>query len=169
MALIKDGQIVNDPWRSAEDGVAGAQGGYLILTLDQWQADRSAWLEHNGPLGLRLGSDQPPSSVAGDLEHFDLIALEFPVFGDGRGYSYARQLRERYGYHGELRAVGDVLRDQLLFMHRCGFDSFEINSADPVGDWAHAIGEITVWYQPMLDGRRPFVSQVKQKPAGATR
>jgi uncharacterized protein (DUF934 family) len=82
-----------------------------------------------------------------------VIALEFPKFGDGRAYSYARLLRERYGFRGELRAVGNVLRDQALFMLRCGFDAFEVTEGTPIEGWREALGEISVVYQPTADGR----------------
>src|SRR3546814_3790777 len=92
-------------------------GGDVIVTLEQWQAGRERLRGHNGRLGLRLKSDQSPAGIAEDLGHFQLVALEFPRFGDGRAYSYARLLRERYGFKGELRAVGNVLRDQRSEEH----------------------------------------------------
>ena len=84
-----------------------------------------------------------------------MVALEFPKFRDGRAYSTARLLRERYGFAGELRAVGDVLRDQFLFMHRCGFDAFEVADEQAVAAWRKAIAEFTVFYQTATDGRAP--------------
>src|SRR3546814_2142105 len=103
------------------------------MRISDWSSDVcSSDLErlrgHNGRLGLRLKSDQSPAGIAEDLGHFQLVALEFPRFGDGRAYSYARLLRERYGFKGELRAVGNVLRDQFLFMLRCGFDALDRKS-----------------------------------------
>ncbi len=82
-----------------------------------------------------------------------MIALEFPAFKDGRAYSHARLLRERFGFQGELRAVGDVLLEQLHFMQRVGFDAFEIDSADPLGDYQTAVADFSVWYQPATDSR----------------
>lgn len=145
MPLLKAGEVVDDPWQPlAEDTVAGD----IIVTLEQWQAGRERLRGHNGRVGLRLKSDQSPAQLADDLQHFALIALEFPRFGDGRAYSYARLLRERYGFTGELRAVGNVLRDQLLFMLRCGFDAFEIDREDAVEAWREAVAEIDLFYQP---------------------
>ncbi|GAB4392396.1 MAG: DUF934 domain-containing protein [Kiloniellaceae bacterium] len=156
MSLLKNGEIVADPWTALPEGAAPE--GDVIVSLEQWQADRETLRAHNGRLGLRLKSDQSPADLAGDLDRFDLIALEFPRFGDGRAYSYARLLRERYGFTGELRAVGNVLRDQLLFMLRCGFDAFEIDGKasgqDAVAAWQDAVTEIAVFYQPTGDGRR---------------
>ena len=153
MPLLREGRIVDDPWTPLpEDATLTPQSSFTV-SLEQWQAERDRLLARGGRLGLRLKSDQPPSAVAEDLQHFDLIALEFPRFGDGRAYSYARLLRERYGYLGELRAVGNVLRDQLFFMVRCGFDSFEVDDANAVDAWRQAMSEISLWYQPTGDGR----------------
>lgn len=148
MPLLKDGQVVEDGWTPLPEDAEAMPQGDVIVTLDQWQAGRERLRGHNGRLGLRLKSDQSPALVAEDLAHFDLIALEFPRFGDGRAYSYARLLRERYGFTGELRAVGNVLRDQLLFMMRCGFDAFEIDSEKAVELWREALAEFELFYQP---------------------
>lgn len=148
MPLLKDGVVIEDSWTLLAEDTDAAPEGNVIVTLDQWQSGRERLRGHNGRLGLRLKSDQSPSQIADDLEHFDLIALEFPRFGDGRAYSYARLLRERYGFTGELRAVGNVLRDQLVFMLRCGFDSFEIANDRAAEAWREAMAEFTQWYQP---------------------
>ena len=129
--LIKDGRIEYDNWRllSADievrllDVLAHPD---LIVPLVLWQRRREDLLVRGGRLGLRLAPDEGPEAVAQDLARFALIAVEFPVFTDGRGYSTARLLRERYGFKGELRAIGDVLRDQLLYLQRCGFNSFAL-------------------------------------------
>jgi uncharacterized protein (DUF934 family) len=147
MPLLKDGKLVEDAWTPLADDAAQLEGD-IVVTLEQWQAERERLRGHNGRLGLRLKSDQSPAAIAEDLEHFQLIALEFPRFGDGRAYSYARLLRERYGFTGELRAVGNVLRDQLLFMLRCGFDAFEVANENAVEAWREAVAEIDLFYQP---------------------
>lgn len=174
MPLLKDGQAIDDPWAALpepapeEDGTTlPALGVDLIVTLDQWREKREALLQRNGRLGLRLRSDQSPAEIVSDLEHFDLIALEFPKFTDGRAYSYARLLRERHGFSGELRAVGNVLRDQLFFMLRCGFDSFEVAGHESVAAWHDAISEVTVLYQPA--GNRPATGGVLGGPLGRAR
>lgn len=155
MPLIKGGRVVEDIWRFVSDDAALPERGAVIVSLERWQREREAMLARAAPLGVRLKAGQHPQSVADEIAAFALIALEFPKFTDGRAYSYARLLRERYGYRGELRAVGQVLRDQLLFMHRCGFDAFEIAKDDAVEAWLKALGEISVWYQPTADGRPP--------------
>lgn len=154
MPLLKDGRLTDDPWLTVADDAELPLGRYVIVTLDRWRGERDTLVGRNAPLGLRLKSDQRPDEVVADLHHFDVIALEFPTFRDGRAYSTARRLRERFGYTGEVRAVGNVLRDQWAFMRRCGFDAFEVDHADAERAWADSVGEIGVVYQPAAD-RRP--------------
>lgn len=160
--LIKDGRIESDSWRllSADIEVRLLEDSAhpdLIVPLVLWQRRREDLLARRGRLGLKLAPDEGPEAVAHDLAHFALIALEFPVFTDGRGYSTARLLRERYGFEGELRAIGDVLRDQLLYLQRCGFDAFALrDDQDPVAA-LDAFKELAVRYQgDALDPRPLF-------------
>ena len=127
--------------------------GPVIVSLQQWQAHRADLLARGTPLGIRLHSDQSPELIAADVPHFALVALEFPKFRDGRAYSYARLLRERYGFKGELRAVGEVLLEQLFFMLRTGFDAFELAERRPARRLSHgARGFLGV---VSADGGRP--------------
>jgi len=160
MALIKDGKLTTSPFMDASGADAVPATGAVIVSVEQWQAQREALLARGTPLGIKLRSDQSPELIAADLEHFALVALEFPKFRDGRAYSYARLLRERYGFEGELRAVGEVLLEQLFFMLRTGFDAFELTSADPEGDYRTAVADFSVWYQPTGDGR-PTAMQLR--------
>jgi uncharacterized protein (DUF934 family) len=155
MPLIKDGRVTDDPWLRLADDDELQAGAPVIVSLERWQAERESLAGRNAPLGLWLRGDQSPAQVANDLQYFQLIALEFPKFNDGRAFSYARLLRERYGFRGELRAVGEVLRDLLLYMHRCGFDAFAIDRDDAAERWEAALEEMSVWYQRTADGR-PF-------------
>ena len=157
MALIVEGKLVEDRWIALGDEAPLPGGDPIIVSLVRWRTERDELVGRGGPLGIRLHSDESPAQIADDLKHFELVALEFPAFRDGRAYSYARLLRERYGFGGEVRAVGDVLLEQLLFMHRCGFNAFEISSEHPVDDWVTATSEIGVWYQPTGDGRETIM------------
>jgi uncharacterized protein (DUF934 family) len=161
MALIKDGELVTSAFVDASGAEAIPATGAVIVSLDQWKAQREALLTRGTPLGIRLHSDQPPELIAADLPHFAVVALEFPKFRDGRAYSYARLLRERYSFTGELRAVGEVLLEQLFFMLRTGFDAFELTSADPLQDYRTALADFSVWYQPTADGR-PTAMQLRR-------
>jgi uncharacterized protein (DUF934 family) len=161
MALIKNGELAASAFVDASAADAIPPAGPIIVSLDQWKAQRAELLERGTPLGIRLRSDQPPELIAGDLQHFAAVALEFPKFRDGRAYSYARLLRERYGFKGELRAVGEVLLEQLFFMLRVGFDAFDVQGADPLKDYQTALGDFSVWYQPAADGR-PTAMQLRR-------
>ncbi|HEX7025873.1 MAG TPA: DUF934 domain-containing protein, partial [Gammaproteobacteria bacterium] len=105
-----------------------------------------------GQLGVTIGGGVSVDEIIDDLSHFDLVAVRFPEFRDGRGYSYARLLRERYGFKGEIRAVGNVLRDQLFYMERCGINAFEVQEDRDINDALKAFYELTVRYQPAVDG-----------------
>jgi len=168
MPLIRTTGPVEDPWTTLKDEDPLPADGAIIVTLARWQANRDALLARPGPLGIFLKSDQPPSLIAADIERFDVIALNFPKFTNGRAYSSARLLRERYGYRGELRAVGNVLRDQLQFMLRCGFDSFEVSATADVATWLKAFRDFSLAYQPATDARTP-VTALRQRPASARR
>ncbi len=170
MPLIKADAFAPDPWLSLGDEEALPEGAPAIVSLERWQSERETLVTRNAPLGIRLRSDQPPGPIAEDLDRFQVIALEFPKFGDGRAYSYARLLRERYGFRGELRAVGNVLRDQALFMLRCGFDAFEVAEGTPLEGWRESLAEISVFYQPTADGRSPaHALRAPRDGTGATR
>lgn len=163
MSLIKGGKLVEDSFFDASGAKTIPSSGPVIVSLDQWRTGRDALLARGTPLGLRLHSDQSPEAIADDVDHFALIALEFPKFRDGRAYSYARLLRERYGFKGELRAVGDVLMEQVFFMVRTGFDAFDLQqSPDPVAAFQTALKDFTVWYQPTGDGR-PTAMQLRHR------
>jgi uncharacterized protein (DUF934 family) len=165
MPLIKNGEIVQDPWSEATADAPLPEVDALLVPYALWKEHREELMKRNGKLGVRLAADQPPQLIAGDLDRLDLVALEFPTFRDGRAYSYARLLRERYGYRKELRAVGNVLRDQFLFMHRCGFDAYEIADGKLAAEWSRALTEISVSYQPATDRRRPISALRRQTPA----
>ncbi len=155
MVLIKDGQPVDDAWVYVGDDDEVPAEAPAIVTLALWQGENERLRKRNAPLGIRLTSKQAPALIVDDLDRFDVVALEFPKFTNGRAYSYARLLRERYGYRGEIRAVGNVLRDQFLAMHRCGFDAYEVADEKAAAAWHEALLEIGVWYQNAADDRVP--------------
>lgn len=125
--IIKDGRIADDTWQwIAKDEALTperlAGSAHLLLTLPLWLAHREG--REPTRTGVWLAPNDAVDALLPWLGALPLIAIHFPVFTDGRGYSLARLLRARHGYRGELRAVGDVLRDQIYFLHRCGFDAF---------------------------------------------
>ena len=152
--LIKERRIVADNWRLLERGTEGelpevpAQG-EVIVPLGLWLARRDDLLPRAqaGNLGVWLDAHESPEAVAGDLQRLALVAVNFPKFGDGRGYSIARLLRERYGYEGELRAIGDVLHDHLHFMKQCGFDAFLLRGDQDAREALSALDTFSEGYQ----------------------
>jgi len=165
MVLVKNRRIAADPWQRLADGDAIPADGPVLVTLARWQAERAALAVRGRPVGVILDSADPVAAVADDLDAFGLIAVDFPKFTDGRPYSTARLLRGRLGYGGELRAVGNVLRDQLPFMVRCGFDAFALPDGAPADRWLAALDEITVAYQPAADGRPTALGLRRAGPA----
>jgi uncharacterized protein (DUF934 family) len=128
--IIKSGRIVADDWavlRLAEGATpetVALPAGKVLLPLAVWQA-RQAELAGRSDVGVWLDSHEPAAALAGDGARLPVIAVNFPKFADGRGYSIAALLRTRHGYTGELRAIGEVLRDQFFFLARCGFDALQ--------------------------------------------
>ncbi|MGK2740254.1 DUF934 domain-containing protein [Tepidicaulis sp. LMO-SS28] len=153
MPLIKDGAFVEDRFTYVEDDAPLPEGA-VIVSFTRWQDEKDALIARGTPLGVKLLSGEEPAPLKDDLDKLDVIALDFPMFKNGRAYSYARLLRSRYGYKGEVRATGDVLRDQLFFMARCGFDAFEVSQRITLDAFKEALGEISVVYQPSSDGRK---------------
>ncbi len=159
MPIVKDGRIVPNPWVFEEGDTVLGGDAPIIVTLERWQTERERLIGHNGPIGLLLKDDQSPALVADDLSRFSLIALDFPAFKNGRGYSSARLLRQRYGFAGEIRAVGDVLRDQIAFMARCGIDSFSVADSFPIEAWPEIMGEMSHVYQGAADGQETVLEK----------
>ena len=150
MPLIKNGRIADEDWAFAEDD-APLGDGQVSVTLARFKAERETLLARNVPLGVRLLPDDDPHDLADDLDRLSLIEVSFLKYADGRGYSQAQLLRRRLGYKAELRAVGDVLRDQALLMVRSGFDAVALTNTDQAGFDA-AIAEYKYAYQSDAQG-----------------
>lgn len=154
MKVIERGELADSHVVHLADDQPLPSSGAVTVSLARFARERELLLER-GDVGLRLASADTAAEAAPHLDHVERVALEFPAFTDGRSYSNARLLRERYGFVGELRAVGDVLRDQVFFMQRCGFDVLEVRGDKDVADALVALDEFTVTYQTAADGRPP--------------
>ncbi len=165
--VIWNRKLVADNWQLLEDGTrwltADAAGGLpalpqgeLIVPLAVWQARRDELIARGGRLGVWLAGHEDPAAIAGEFAHFDVVAVHFPQFADGRGYSLARLLRERYGYRGELRAVGDILRDQIFYLSRCGFDAFALRADQKLDVALAALDDFSEAYQTAVDRPEPL-------------
>lgn len=156
MKVVKDRKVVEDAWHLVKDDEAA--GANAIVSLARWNAERDALLAA-GPVGLVLRSSEAPDEIQ-DLEKAPLIALDFPVFTDGRGYSSARMLRTRFGYKGEIRAIGDVMRDEMFYMSRVGIDSFAVKATKDIEKALSAFDDFSVTYQAAADDERPLFRRV---------
>ena len=166
MALIKDRKLALDNWQLLEAADAAIpEAGDIIVPLALWRASRDRLIARAGRQGLWLAGDDEPAEIAEDLPHLDLIAVQFTSFTDGRGYSTGRLLRQRYGWTRELRAIGDIQRDQLFYLTRCGFDAFALRADQDVDTALHAFEEFSEAYQTAVD--RPVPLFRRRQAAGA--
>lgn len=152
--LIKDGAIVDDRYvtvTESESGELPLPAAPVLVRLATWQKHRDALLAHPHGRGVLLEPDEFADTVAGDLAHLDVIAIEFPAFADGRGYSTAALLRGRLGYRGELRAVGDVFKDTLFYQQRVGFNAFALREGKDIEDALSGLTTFSVSYQGAVD------------------
>jgi uncharacterized protein (DUF934 family) len=147
--LLRDRQVVEDEWLYLSEA-SGQPAAPLIVALEQWINEPQTWLARGTRLGVVLAPADRVEALAPDLKHFALVAAEFPGPSDGRGYSQGRLLRERYGFEGELRATGYVRHDQLFFLARCGFNSFQLAERDLI-DALAALSTFSAAYQPSND------------------
>jgi len=153
--LIKNGAVVEDQWQVLREvPEQGLPEGAVIVPLAYWQEHRAELVQREA-IGVWLASDQPPAALAEDLPKLAVVAIDFPAFTDGRGFSYGRALREHYRYQGEVRAIGQFLQDQLHYLRRCGFDAFALETADPF----KALSSLEVFsegYQASIDQPLPL-------------
>ena len=159
--IIKGREVVADDWsvlRLEEDEAAeGAvvPEGKIIVPLAVWLAQRDA-LAARSDIGVWIGADERPDALKGELDKFAVVAVDFPKFTDGRGYSIAYNLRKRLGYTGQLRAIGDVLRDQLFSMHRVGFDAYATRPDRSIHDALKGLTVFSETYQASVDQSQPL-------------
>lgn len=159
--IIKDGEIVNDDWYLVEDELTSDilehhAGQDIIVMLEEWLANHAPLSRHQGRVGVWLDSHQRPEQLGAAIPDLPLIALNFPAFKDGRAFTSARELRERFGYQGEIRAIGDVLRDQLFYMKRCGFNAFAPRDDQDLEDCQRAFHDFRDGYQSSIDQPLPL-------------
>jgi uncharacterized protein (DUF934 family) len=163
--IIKNNKIVDDDWsvlRLSEGETAESilvPSGNVIVPLSVWQAQR-AELAQRSFIAVWLASNERAETLQDDLDKLSLIAVDFPKFGDGRGYSIAYHLRTRLGYKGELRAIGDVLRDQMFYMQRVGFDAFVPRADKDINQALKSLSDFSLSYQASSDQAAPLFRRV---------
>ncbi len=175
--IIKDKAIVSDDWRifklaegETADAVAVPTGKQLV-PLAVWLAQKTGLAARAaaGEIGVWLASDDRPEQLKEDIAALPLIAVDFPSFADGRGYSTAYNLRARLGYAGELRAIGDVLRDQLFYMARVGFNAFATREDRSIEDALKGLTDFSDVYQTSWDQKTPLFRRAERPAADAPR
>jgi len=153
MPLVKGGKIQNDEYAHIADDAALPESGAVLVSAARFLADPELVLQRREKVGVIWPNNRDVEDLVPYVERLALIALVFPSFRDGRAYSQARLLRERYFFRGELRATGQVLRDQFVFMLRAGFDAFDVRKQADAEAYAHTVKRYSVFYQPTGDGR----------------
>ncbi len=158
MRVIKDKVVIDDDWQLVRelDCSKAIPEGKVILPFIDWQASRDELLKRDTEHAVWIDGDIEIETLHDDLQHFSMIALDFPAFKDGRSYSHASILRNRFAYEGELRAIGDVLRDQLFYMQRCGINSFAVREDKDIEDALKGLQDFTVRYQAAADDAMPI-------------
>ena len=157
MPLVRGGRVVADPYLRVLDDAPMPDGVPVIMPAARFIADVAEIARREASTGVLWPNNRRVSELVPHLDQLTLIALVFPTFKDGRAYSQARQLREQHGFRGELRATGNVLRDQFLFLLRAGFDSFEVVKETDAVVFAEVVARYSVFYQPAGDRRTPVL------------
>ena len=163
MPLVKNGKIATDIFVHVPDGAELPGEGAVLVSATRLLEDPEALLRRPGKLGVIWPNNRDVDDLVPFLDRLATVALVFPTFRDGRAYSQARLLRERHGYDGELRATGQVLRDQFMFMLRAGFDALEARKQSDVEAFATTAKRYSVFYQPTGDGRLTALSRRLQQ------
>ena len=153
MPLVKNGRTTTDLFVQIADGAELPGDGAILVPAARFLEDPEAVLKHAGKVGVVWPNNRDLDDLVPYLDRLAAVALVFPSFRDGRAYSQARLLRERHGYDGEMRATGQVLRDQFVFMSRAGFDAFEVKKDADADAFAETMKRYSVFYQPTGDGR----------------
>lgn len=155
--IIVDGAVVSDSWQTLNEDSELPSTGNVIAPLSVWASlDSDTRKTRAESLGLLLSGDAELEDITEFVAQAPVIAIDFPTFMDGRGYSLARLIRERLHFKGELRAVGDILKDQLFYLHRCGFNAFAIREDRDVNIAAQGLKDFTITYQADVAEPRPI-------------
>ncbi len=146
MKIIKDKQIIEDSWRHIADDEEISNGD-ITVSLERWNKEKTALVNHQGKIGIRIAPADDVTEIADDLNSISLVAVELPAFTDGRAFSHARLLRSRYGYQGEIRAVGSYMADQAFYLQRVGVNAFELENAEELSAALSTLNDFSVKYQ----------------------
>ncbi len=150
MKIIKDKQIIEDSWTHLADSDE-LPSGNITVSLARWKQKKATLNHHQGSIGIRIAPTDNVAEIADDLNAIPLVAVEFPAFTDGRAFSHARLLRGRYGYNGEIRAIGSYMADQVFYLSRVGVNAFEFDTSEELSVALSTMNDFTVNYQASTD------------------
>ena len=155
MQILKNKQVIEDSWKtlSADDAIID---GDIIVPFSHWQKEKDTFGKHTGKLGVSISSDTNIDDVIANLNSFDLVSMNFPKYTDGTCFSYGFLLRERHKFEGELRATGDVFRDQFAYLERCGFDAIQLDDEQALDVGKKSFDDMSMVYQASADKAEPF-------------
>lgn len=165
--IIKNNAVVDDDWNvlrlgaGATPETAAVPSGKVLVPLKVWLAQRDV-LQKRADIGVWFASDERVETLQDEVAKFSVIAVDFPKFGDGRGYTIAYRLRTRFGYRGELRAIGDVLRDQLFYMRRAGFDAYAVRADKDIHAALQSLQDFSITYQASADETQPLFRRARR-------
>ena len=145
--ILKDGDVVTDNWQKIEDTDQLPADGNFLLPLDYWLENREQLKARNGSIGVWIDSHEEVEALGDDAKSLPVIGINFPKFADGRGFSSARLLRERYSFDGEVRAIGPFIRDQLFYLKRCGFNAFQFENGVDLNAAKQSLNDFSDVYQ----------------------
>ena len=154
--LLRDKQITQDNWLVVDETATTLPSGDILLSFNHWQQLENKLEQHNGAIGVWIEGNAEIEDFLEPLLSLPLIAINFPKFADGRGFSLATLLRDRYQYKGELRAIGNFIRDQLFFLTRCGFNSFNFPDGTNLEEVANSLTDFSENYQVSADENQPL-------------
>jgi len=154
--VLRDNQVIQDNWIAVDESLTNLPSGDILLSYDQWQQFSDQLADHDGQIGVWIEGNTDIEAIVEPLLELPLIAINFPKFADGRGFSIARLLRGRYKYQGELRAIGGFIRDQLYLLKRCGFDAFKFIDNTELSEAAKSLKDFSETYQVSADEENPL-------------
>jgi uncharacterized protein (DUF934 family) len=154
--LLKDGNVIDNSWQLVDADTDALPQGDILISTSQWHKQQDVLADRAGAVGVWIDSHEEIEAFADGIIALPVIAINFPKFADGRGFSLARLLRERYGYSGEIRAIGEIIRDQLFLMQRCGFNAFAFDTELDLAEASKSLQDFSDAYQVAVDQPEPL-------------
>jgi uncharacterized protein (DUF934 family) len=154
--LLKDGNVIDNSWQLVDADTGALPQGDILISTSQWHKQQDVLADRAGAVGVWIDSHEEIEAFADGIIALPVIAINFPKFADGRGFSLARLLRERYGYSGEIRAIGEIIRDQLFLMQRCGFNAFAFDTELDLAEASKSLQDFSDAYQVAVDQPEPL-------------